>query len=132
MHNQTSYFFGLRDVLLSFVDTWQDADSFLVSAARKKFDTGLFLPDTVDTEPDRAPTRDARRPDLPPRSCSVLGVHAPDRSVDGALRGGAETQLGLDYVDLEQLLLEKMLELKVRAATPYSSSINSRGKFVCT
>ena len=35
--------------------------------------------------------------------------------MDGALRGGAETQLGLDYVDLEQLLLEKMLELKVRA-----------------
>ena len=44
----------------------------------------------------------------------MLGLpSAPDRGVDGELRGGAEGQLGLDYLDLEQLLAAKMQELKV-------------------
>lgn len=107
----------LKKVLLNGVESgaWQDADSFLISAARRKFDTGFLQPDAFDNGLEKTQSKDTRRPDLPPRCNSVLGVHAPDRGVDGVLRGGAESQLGLDYVDLEQLLLEKMQELKVAA-----------------
>lgn len=49
------------------------------------------------------------RPHLPPRSSSVLGIHpSSERQVDGTLK-----QSGMDYVDLECMLQEKMRELNV-------------------